>query len=185
MNKTNLVAALSGILFGLGLGISGMTQADKVINFLDLADKWDPSLAFVMGGAIAVHLIAYRLVTGMNSPVLAERFGIPTRTDIDGRLVGGAALFGVGWALGGSLGTLVVVGLLGSERSRLLEIPGELALGALLQVLFFAAVCVAHGRLAPGLLGLSIVAASGLVMRQPGAATQTAPALEPGDQWRE
>lgn len=101
MNKQILASGVSGLVFGLGLGISGMTQADKVIGFLDLTDAWDPSLAFVMLGAIAVHLIAYRVITGMKSPLLAERFGIPSRTDIDVRLVGGSALFGVGWALGG------------------------------------------------------------------------------------
>lgn len=99
--KTLLAAAFSGLLFGVGLGVSGMTQADKVIGFLDLTDAWDPSLALVMLGAILVHLFAFRKITGRPSPLFAERFGIPTRTDIDGRLVGGAALFGVGWALGG------------------------------------------------------------------------------------
>ncbi len=99
--NANLASAFSGLLFGLGLGLSGMTQADKVVNFLDLSNAWDPSLALVMLGAIAVHLIAYRWITSRPSPLLAARFGIPTRTDIDTRLVVGSALFGVGWALGG------------------------------------------------------------------------------------
>lgn len=96
-----LTSGLAGLLFGLGLGISGMTMPEKVIGFLDLSHAWDPSLAMVMVGAIAVHLAALRLILERGSPVLAERFGIPTRQDIDLRLVGGAALFGVGWALGG------------------------------------------------------------------------------------
>jgi len=99
--KTALLAGATGALFGVGLIVSGMTQADKVVDFLDLANLWDPSLAFVMAGAIAVHLVLYRLVLRRKSPLFAESFGIPTRTDIDGRLVGGAALFGIGWGLGG------------------------------------------------------------------------------------
>lgn len=99
--KILLSALVAGMLFGLGLGISGMGQADKVIGFLDLADAWDPSLAFVMGGAIAIHLVVYRFVLQLPSPLYSATFGIPTRTDIDPRLLGGAALFGVGWAVGG------------------------------------------------------------------------------------
>jgi uncharacterized membrane protein YedE/YeeE len=99
--KPVVSALVTGVLFGLGLGVSGMTKADKVINFLDLSDAWDPSLAFVMGGAIAVHLVLFRLILRRRSPLFADRFGVPTRTDFDAKLVGGAALFGVGWALGG------------------------------------------------------------------------------------
>lgn len=99
--KTILSALISGLVFGIGLGLSGMTQADKVIGFLDVTDNWDPSLAFVMGGAIAVHFVLYRLILRQPSPLFGERFGIPTRTDLDARLIGGSALFGVGWALGG------------------------------------------------------------------------------------
>ena len=90
-----------GLLFGAGLAVSGMTRADKVINFLDLGDAWDPSLAFVMGGAILVHFVLFRLILKRESPVFGTGFGIPTRTDIDLRLVGGSALFGIGWAIGG------------------------------------------------------------------------------------
>ena len=91
----------SGLLFALGLGISGMTQPAKVVGFLDITGDWKPELAFVMGGAIAVHLIAYRLVPRMARPLFEPRFGIPTRRDVDLRLVGGAVLFGAGWGLGG------------------------------------------------------------------------------------
>lgn len=94
-------AALSGLLFALGLGISGMTRPDKVLGFLDPLQGWDPSLALVMVGAIGVHLALYRWIVQRPSPLLAERFGIPTRRDINPRLVGGSALFGVGWAIGG------------------------------------------------------------------------------------
>lgn len=99
--KTTLTALFAGILFGAGLIVSGMTQADKVIDFLDISHQWDPSLAFVMVGAIGVHVVLYRLILQRQSPLFAESFGIPTRTDIDPRLVGGAALFGIGWGLGG------------------------------------------------------------------------------------
>ena len=99
---TRLFAAfVGGFVFALGLGISGMTDANKVIGFLNLAGDWDPSLAFVMVGAIGVHLSLYRLILRRQSPLFADRFHIPTRRDISPSLVGGAALFGVGWGLGG------------------------------------------------------------------------------------
>ncbi len=91
----------SGLIFALGLGVAGMTQPAKVVGFLDITGAWDPSLAFVMMGAIAVHFVAYRLVPGMPAPWYGERFGIPTRRDVDKRLVAGAVLFGAGWGLGG------------------------------------------------------------------------------------
>lgn len=94
-------AAIAGVLFGAGLMISGMTRPDKVVGFLDITGAWDPSLAFVMGGAIAVHFVAYRLVPKMKSPIFGGTFAIPTRRDIDPRLLIGAALFGAGWALAG------------------------------------------------------------------------------------
>jgi uncharacterized membrane protein YedE/YeeE len=91
-----------GLLFGAGLLVGGMTDANKVIGFLDVSGDWDPSLALVMVGAIAVHLMFMRLVLPRRTaPVLGGRFGLPTRTDLDGRLLGGAALFGLGWGLGG------------------------------------------------------------------------------------
>lgn len=99
--KVVLSSLLAGALFGLGLGVSGMTQADKVINFLDLSQGWDPSLALVMVGAIAVHLVLMRLILRRETPLLSDHFAVPTRTDLTPRLVGGSALFGVGWALGG------------------------------------------------------------------------------------
>jgi uncharacterized membrane protein YedE/YeeE len=99
--KRVISAAVAGILFGVGLAVSGMTRADKVIGFLDLSDAWDPSLAFVMGGAIAVHLVLFKLILRRTSPLFAQRFALPTRTDLDTRLIVGSGLFGVGWALGG------------------------------------------------------------------------------------
>jgi uncharacterized membrane protein YedE/YeeE len=78
-----------------------MTQPAKVTAFLDFAGNWDPSLAFVMGGAILVYAPLYRLIRRRSTPLFASTFSVPTRTDIDPRLLGGAALFGIGWGLGG------------------------------------------------------------------------------------
>lgn len=105
--------ALSGVLFSWGLVISGMTQPSKVIGFLDVFGKWDPSLAFVMAGAIAVHFFAYRVVLKLPEPVFAGEFLIPEANTVDKRLVGGAALFGVGWGLSGYCPGPAVVSLVG------------------------------------------------------------------------
>jgi hypothetical protein len=92
---------LAGLIFGLGLLISGMANPAKVQNFLDIAGTFDPSLIFVMAGAVTVSLIGYRFILQRPRPILAERFYLPTAKDIDLRLVGGAALFGIGWGLSG------------------------------------------------------------------------------------
>lgn len=99
--RSLLVTFLSGLLFALGLGISGMTQPAKVVRFLDITHDWDPSLALVMGGAIGVHALAYRLVPRLKAPFLGAHFQIPSRRDIDLPLLLGAALFGLGWGIGG------------------------------------------------------------------------------------
>ena len=90
----------SGLIFALGLGVSGMTDANKVIGFLNLAGDWDPSLAFVMVGAIGVHLVLFRHII-RRRPLYRDTFDIPTRRDITPQLIGGSALFGVGWGLSG------------------------------------------------------------------------------------
>ena len=97
----NLVTLISGLLFGFGLLLSGMADPAKVQNFLDLYGTWDPSLAFVMGGAIAVTMPGFWLVTRRHKPFFNDVFHLPTRTDFDARLITGAAIFGVGWGLGG------------------------------------------------------------------------------------
>jgi len=97
----NLVTLISGLLFGFGLLLSGMANPAKVQNFLDLFGTWDPSLAFVMGGAIAVTMPGFWLVTRRSTPFFNDVFHLPTRTDFDARLISGAAIFGVGWGLGG------------------------------------------------------------------------------------
>lgn len=97
-----IVAALaSGLLFGLGLAMSGMLDPARVLGFLDFAGVWDPSLAFVLGGAVFVSMAGTRLAGRMRKPALAERFDIPASRRIDGRLIGGSAMFGVGWGLAG------------------------------------------------------------------------------------
>lgn len=97
----SLFAALSGLIFGLGLVISGMANPAKVQNFLDIFGTWDPSLAFVMGGAIAVTAPGYLLALRRSAPYLSTNFQIPTARDLDPKLLSGAAIFGIGWGLGG------------------------------------------------------------------------------------
>lgn len=96
-----LVALFAGALFGVGLGVSGMTRPDKVLGFLDVAGAWDPSLAFVMIGAIGVHALAVALARRRARPLGAERFAWSDKAAIDGPLVAGAAIFGIGWGIGG------------------------------------------------------------------------------------
>jgi len=95
------VSLTSGVLFGIGLAIAGMTRPEKVMGFLNFFRGWDPSLMFVMGGAIAVHALAWRIIKRQKSPVFSARFLVPTRRDLDARLIVGAGIFGVGWGLGG------------------------------------------------------------------------------------
>ncbi|MFT0891689.1 DUF6691 family protein [Pseudochelatococcus sp. G4_1912] len=96
-----LINLLTGLLFGIGLVISGMSDPAKVLNFLDLFGSWDPSLAFVMGGAVIVAFIGYRFVLKREHPLFDTQFHLPTNQDIDRSLIIGAAVFGVGWGLGG------------------------------------------------------------------------------------
>jgi uncharacterized membrane protein YedE/YeeE len=97
-----VVAALFiGLLFGCGLVVSGMANPQKIINFLDIAGNWDPTLLLVMVGALAVTLVGYRIVLRRPHPLFEAVFQVPTKTNIDLPLVGGAALFGIGWGLSG------------------------------------------------------------------------------------
>lgn len=96
-----IVALFAGVLFGLGLAVSGMINPAKVIGFLDVAGAWDPTLAFVMGGALLVTVPAFRAILKRPRPVLADGFSLPTKSALDARLLGGATLFGVGWGLSG------------------------------------------------------------------------------------
>ncbi|MNR87760.1 hypothetical protein D3C72_186600 [compost metagenome] len=96
-----LMALLAGLIFGIGLIVSGMANPAKVIAFLDLGGQWDPSLAFVMGGAILIGLIAFRIAARRNKTLLGDALRLPQATQIDRRLVGGGLAFGVGWGLAG------------------------------------------------------------------------------------
>lgn len=96
-----IYALFTGIVFGIGISISGMINPAKVFNFFDIAGTWDPSLAFVMGGAVAVTFFGYRLVWRRHSPIFGGTFQIPTNSAIDARLVGGSAIFGIGWGIAG------------------------------------------------------------------------------------
>lgn len=100
--KVKIGAFLGGMVFGIGLALSGMTQPAKIVGFFDFFGSWDPSLAFVMLGALVVYTPVYRWgVRTWQRPIWAPAFSLPTRKDIDGRLVAGSAIFGVGWGLGG------------------------------------------------------------------------------------
>lgn len=96
-----LVSVAAGFLFGLGLVVSGMTQPTRVLGFLDPLGGWDPTLLFVLGGAVGVTLVAFRFVLRRSAPLLAARFQLPESTRIDRPLVAGAVLFGVGWGITG------------------------------------------------------------------------------------
>ena len=99
--KSQSTALFAGVVFGVGLGLSGMTQPAKVIGFLDVFGAWDPSLVFVMGGAFVVHFVLSRWIRQRERPLLDVRFHLPPQARIDAKLVLGAAIFGVGWGLAG------------------------------------------------------------------------------------
>jgi uncharacterized membrane protein YedE/YeeE len=96
-----VMAFALGLLFGLGILISGMGNPAKVLNFFDVAGTWDPSLAFVMGGALAVTTIGYRFALGRKRPIFDDAYRLPPTSQIDLPLVSGAALFGIGWGIAG------------------------------------------------------------------------------------
>ena len=124
---TVVFAAIAGLVFGLGLLISGMASPQKVLGFLDLAGPWDPSLAFVMGGAIAVGLLGFALVRKRSTSVLGEPMQMPTRKDIDAPLVVGASLFGIGWGLAGYCPGPALVGVTAGIPSALIFTVAMLA----------------------------------------------------------
>ena len=130
-----VTALLSGLIFGLGLVISQMTNPAKVIAFLDVFGDWDPSLALVMGAALVVTAAGYRWVLKRDSPVFADRFQVPTRTDLDARLMTGAALFGIGWGLVGLCPGPAIAGLV-IGGTQILIFLGAMALGMALFEVF-------------------------------------------------
>ncbi|OYW88705.1 MAG: hypothetical protein B7Z20_01880 [Sphingobium sp. 32-64-5] len=92
---------VSGTLFGAGLTVSGMTDPARVRGFLDVFGAWDPTLVFVMGAAVLVMAVAWRIRQRMGTPAFAERFSLPDRNDLDVRLISGSILFGIGWGIAG------------------------------------------------------------------------------------
>ena len=122
-----VAALLIGLVFGCGILVSGMSNPAKVVNFFDVAGAWDPSLAFVMGGGLLVNLVGYRLALRRPAPLLMPSFSLPALTRVDAALVGGSAVFGIGWGLSGVCpGGLIPV--LGTGRSEpLLFLAGLLA----------------------------------------------------------
>lgn len=125
-----IITLISGLIFSLGLGISGMTQPHIVRGFLDVFGSWDPRLLGVMIGAISIHALAYRLTVKRNSPILESSFQIPKRKDIDSRLTLGAAIFGLGWGWAGICPGPGLVALLSGDI-RIMLFVGSLLLGML------------------------------------------------------
>lgn len=118
---------LIGVLFGLGLMISGMTNPAKILAFLDLAGNWDPSLIFVMGGAVLVGLVAFYLAKKRTQSFLGGAMHIPTRRDIDRPLIIGSAMFGVGWGLAGFCPGPALVSLGSGEMKALVFVIAMVA----------------------------------------------------------
>jgi uncharacterized membrane protein YedE/YeeE len=121
----------AGLLFGLGLAISGMTHARKVLGFLDITGEWDPSLLLVLGGAVGVSAVAFHLILRRTAPVLEPAFRLPSVKDIDGPLVVGAAIFGIGWGISGYCPGPAIASLAAPNWETWVFIPAVL-LGALL-----------------------------------------------------
>jgi hypothetical protein len=99
--KQNLVALISGVLFGLGLGLSQMIDRERVLGFLDITGVWDPTLLFVLFGAVCVTVTAFRFVLRLPHPLYEDKFYLPTQKNIDRPLILGAVIFGVGWGIAG------------------------------------------------------------------------------------
>jgi hypothetical protein len=124
--KSVVFAAVTGALFALGLVVSGMTVPAKVTSFLDVGGGWDPTLAFVMAGAIVVYAPIARLVRARRAPLFDDRIHWPTRHAIDLPLVGGAAIFGVGWGLSGYCPGPALVGLEGGAPATVVFVVAML-----------------------------------------------------------
>jgi hypothetical protein len=131
VKKLSIAALASGALFGIGLAMSGMTDPRRVLGFLDIFGNFDPTLMFVLGGAVATTMLLFRLVLRRGSPVLADSFNLSNLKHLDRRLLGGAAVFGVGWGLAGYCPGPALAGLGISSPEAFWFVPALLA-GALL-----------------------------------------------------
>lgn len=118
---------LAGFVFALGLGLARMTHPERIIGFLDFTGAWNPSLGFVMAGAVVVHALLYRAVIRRSAPLFAPSFSIPTRRDLDPKLIAGAALFGIGWGLGGFCPGPSIVALLSGNVAVFVFVASMLA----------------------------------------------------------
>jgi uncharacterized membrane protein YedE/YeeE len=122
-----LISLVCGLLFGAGLALAGMTRPQKVLGFLDVAGHWDPSLIFVLGGAVAIATVAFHFILRRRSPLLAPSFDLPTSKTIDGKLVIGALIFGVGWGLSGFCPGPAIAQLAAPNAETLYFLPALLA----------------------------------------------------------
>jgi uncharacterized membrane protein YedE/YeeE len=127
VSKHWLAALASGALFGVGLAMSGMTDPRRVLGFLDVAGAFDPTLLFVLGGAVTTTFVLFRLVLRRGSPLLADSFHLSKLTQIDGKLLGGAALFGIGWGIAGYCPGPALAGLGVGSVEALWFVPAMLA----------------------------------------------------------
>lgn len=127
MKKFSFAALLSGALFGLGLAMSGMTDPRRVLGFLDVFGDFDPTLAFVLGGAVATTTLLFRFVLRRGSPVLADTFQLSNLKHVDAKLLGGAALFGIGWGIAGYCPGPALAGLGIGSTEALWFVPAMLA----------------------------------------------------------
>jgi len=132
-----VVALIAGVIFGLGIMISGMASPAKVLNFFDIAGTWDPSLAFVMGGALITSLIGYRLAFLRSKPLLSDSFHLPISSAIDLKLIAGAIIFGIGWGITGFCPGGAIPGL-GTGQLEVLIFVASLAVGIIATRLFLS-----------------------------------------------
>lgn len=130
-----VMALIAGLVFGLGLILSGMSNPAKVIGFLDISGNWDPSLAFVMAGAIAVSFLPFRLAKNRSTALLGGPIRLPAATDIDRRLVLGSVIFGIGWGLAGYCPGPALVSLLSGGAKPLIFVVSMLAGMAVFELL--------------------------------------------------
>ena len=127
LGMKQISALFCGWLFAVGLGIAGMTKPSKIIGFLDVAGAWDPSLMFVMGGAVSLGLFSFAWVLKRRAPVLDEKFVLAEKAAIDSELLAGAALFGIGWGLSGYCPGPALVSLVTGNGSVIAFVAAMLA----------------------------------------------------------
>jgi uncharacterized membrane protein YedE/YeeE len=139
---------MCGLLFGFGLLISGMTQPQKVLGFLDIFGRWDPTLAFVMAAALVVSSTGYALLRQRKRPMLAAQYLWPTRTDIDRRLIVGSMLFGIGWGLVGLCPGPALVNLASLMPSVMVFVVA-MAFGVIIKDLWDRRLAVVEDELSP------------------------------------